>query len=76
MPEAETPRSELPDPAEVGRTMADIAERSQRILAEWLKRQDKAAASPDPLNIGQAFMELTADDVTFHASTSGEGGRA
>ena len=60
MPEAETPRSELPDPAEVGRTMADIAERSQRILAEWLKRQDKAAASPDPLNIGQAFMELTA----------------
>ena len=29
----------LPDPAEIGRSMADIAERSQRIVGEWLKRQ-------------------------------------
>ena len=78
MPEAETPRSELPDPAEVGRTMADIAERSQRILAEWLKRQDKAAASPDPLNIGQAFMELTAQLMADpeKAIAMGEQGRS
>ena len=27
-------------------------------------------------SLEEAFMELTADDVTFHASTSGEGGRA
>ena len=52
----------LPDPGELGRSMADIAERSQRIVGEWLKRQSEGtpAASPDPLNIGGAFMEMTA----------------
>ena len=52
----------LPDPAELGRSMADIAERSQRIVAEWLKRQAEggSAAPPDPFNIGGAFMEMTA----------------
>ncbi len=52
----------LPDPAEVGRSMADIAERSQRIVGEWLKRQSEApgTASADPLNIGGAFLEMTA----------------
>ena len=41
--------------------MADIAERSQRIVADWLKRQSQeSAASPDPLNIGSAFLEMTA----------------
>ncbi len=51
-----------PDAAEIGRSMADIAERSQRIVAEWLKRQTEgtAGASPDPLNIAGAFMEMTA----------------
>ncbi|MDA8251852.1 MAG: class I poly(R)-hydroxyalkanoic acid synthase [Rhodospirillales bacterium] len=52
----------LPDPAEVGRSMADIAERSQRIVGEWLRRQseDGEVASSDPLNIGSAFLEMTA----------------
>ena len=52
----------LPDPTEVGRSMADIAERSQRIVAEWLKRQSEGGgmASADPLNIGNAFLEMTA----------------
>jgi polyhydroxyalkanoate synthase len=51
----------LPDPALVSRTMADVAERGQRIVADFLKRQggDKAAPGPDPLNIGSAFMEMT-----------------
>ncbi len=31
----------LPDPTVVGRSMADIAERSQRIVGEWLKRQSQ-----------------------------------
>ena len=35
----ETTGFKLPDPAEIGRSMADIAERSQRIVGEWLKRQ-------------------------------------
>ena len=40
--------------------MADIAERSQRIVSEWLKRQKQAEPAVDPLNIGHAFMEMTA----------------
>ncbi len=54
----------MPDPTAVGRSMADIAERSQRIVGEWLKRQGDARAGgrpdADPYNIGNAFMEMTA----------------
>jgi polyhydroxyalkanoate synthase len=56
----ETTGFRLPDPAEIGRSMADIAERSQRIVSEWLKRQHEGGQSPDPLNIGNAFLEMTA----------------
>jgi polyhydroxyalkanoate synthase len=50
----------LPDPALVGRSMADIAERSQRIVSEWLKRQRQEERDLDPLNVGSAFLEMTA----------------
>ena len=54
----------MPDPTAVGRSMADIAERSQRIVGEWLKRQGESRAGDrpgaDPYNIGNAFMEMTA----------------
>ena len=56
----ETTGFKLPDPAEIGRSMADIAERSQRIVGEWLKRQASEEHAPDPLNIASAFMEMTA----------------
>jgi len=48
------------DPAHLGRSMADVAERSQRIVGDWLKRQSQLQPSPDPLNIGSAFLEMTA----------------
>ena len=60
---AETPDAaafRLPDAAVVGRSMADIAERSQRIVSEWLKRQHQQEQNLDPLNIGSAFLEMTA----------------
>ncbi|HLB99397.1 MAG TPA: class I poly(R)-hydroxyalkanoic acid synthase [Acetobacteraceae bacterium] len=67
MPKGDTPPSapdspgfRLPDAAMLGRSMADIAERSQRIVSEWLKRQGDAEHTPDPLNIGSAFLEMTA----------------
>jgi polyhydroxyalkanoate synthase len=67
MPKGETPDSatdgpgfRLPDAAEVGRSMADIAERSQRIVSEWLKRQADPEQPIDPLNVGNAFLEMTA----------------
>ncbi len=49
----------LADPQVIGRSMADVAERSQRIVADWLERQGKSTPSADPLNIGRAFMEMT-----------------
>jgi polyhydroxyalkanoate synthase len=51
----------LPDPALVTRTMADVAERGQRIVTDFLKRQgaDGTSSGPDPLNIGSAFLEMT-----------------
>ncbi|WP_376100512.1 PHA/PHB synthase family protein [Roseomonas sp. CCTCC AB2023176] len=57
----------MPDPAVVSRTMADVAERGQRLVADFLRRQtpqEAAAANPDPLNIGSAFMEMTARMMT------------
>jgi polyhydroxyalkanoate synthase subunit PhaC len=58
--EPPVPQFKLPDPAVLGRSMADIAERSQRLVADWLKRQRQETQEVDPLNIGSAFMEMTA----------------
>ena len=51
----------LPDPAEFAKTMATIAERSQRIVSDFLSHQqgNGAAGPADPLNIGAAFFEMT-----------------
>ncbi len=56
------PEVQPADPAEMARTMAKIAERSQRLVAGFLERQqhDGGPANLDPLNIGGAFMEMTA----------------
>lgn len=56
----ETPQFALPDPALVTRTMADVAGRGQRIVADFLRRQADEEHSTDPLNLGHAFMEMTA----------------
>ena len=53
-----------PDLAAMGRAWSDIAERSQKLVAEFLQRQSKTANQDtpnlDPLNIGSAFLEMTA----------------
>ena len=54
---------ELPfaDAEHFTRSMADIAHRSKRIVEEWLERQaEEGPSNPDPLNIGRAFLEMTA----------------
>jgi polyhydroxyalkanoate synthase len=58
----ELPGFRLPDPSVVSRTMADVAERGQRIVGDFLRRQGGADAppNPDPLHIGGAFLEMTA----------------
>ncbi|MCB5944849.1 alpha/beta hydrolase [Acidocella sp. KAb 2-4] len=63
MPQPESPQEpdiKLPDAGMLGRSMADIAARSQRIVADWLKRQASEGVDMDPLNVGNAFMEMTA----------------
>ena len=62
MAEKQGPEARPADPAEMARAMAEIAERSQRLVAEFLERQqhDEGPANLDPLNIGGAFMEMTA----------------
>ena len=49
MAESDQPPFRMPDPALVSRTMADVAERSQRIVADFLKRQSDNPAEPDPM---------------------------
>jgi polyhydroxyalkanoate synthase len=52
----------MPDPALVTRTMSEVAERGQRIVSDFLKRQSEEGggnANADPLNIGSAFLEMT-----------------
>jgi len=49
------------DPAEITQAMTNIAERSQRIVTEFLNRQnmDGNMGMGDPLNIGEAFVQMT-----------------
>ena len=52
----------IPDPVELSKTMTDIAEKSQKLVSDWLERQTEngSASNLDPLNIGGAFFEMTA----------------
>ena len=59
LPPPEVPDIKLPDPAALGRSMADIAARSQRLVNDWMSRQAKEGIAIDPLNIGGAFLEMT-----------------
>ena len=53
-----------PDFAELSEHWNKIAERSSRILGEFMKRQVENSNSPDPLNIGTAFMHLLGEFVS------------
>ncbi len=49
----------VPDPLAWSRNMAELAERSQRIVQEFLARQGDSSGAIDPLNIAGAFFEMT-----------------
>ncbi|GEO36466.1 class I poly(R)-hydroxyalkanoic acid synthase [Skermanella aerolata] len=62
MAETQGPDVKFPDPVELSRAMARIAEHSQHLVTEFLARQASdghANASADPLHIGNAFLEMT-----------------
>jgi poly[(R)-3-hydroxyalkanoate] polymerase subunit PhaC len=56
------PKDALPDPAELSRRMAEIAEKSQRLVADFLSRQggEEGIGLSNPMAIGAAFLEMTA----------------
>jgi polyhydroxyalkanoate synthase len=51
----------LPDPVQWSRNMASLAERSQRLVAEFMMRQSEGSGlgTADPLNIASAFLDMT-----------------
>jgi len=52
--------SQIPDPLEFAKAMAHLAERSQRIVGDFLSHQaGDGMGMADPLNIGSAFLEMT-----------------
>ena len=54
----------LPDPVELSKIMTRIAEQSQHLVSEFLTRQATPDLNTDPLNIGQAFFDMTARLMT------------
>ncbi len=54
--------SMMDDPEALRKSMTEIAERSQRLVSDWLARNSTEVSVPemDPLNIGGAFMDMTA----------------
>jgi polyhydroxyalkanoate synthase len=59
---ADAPAVKLPDPVEMGQQLTKLAERGQKLVAEFLERQSasKDGIAIDQLNIGGAFFEMTA----------------
>jgi polyhydroxyalkanoate synthase len=56
---SEAPRYALDDPAEFGRNMARVADKSQKLISDFFNRQKAAGKDvTDPLNIGGAFYTL------------------
>ncbi len=66
MGEQRGPEFNLPDPVELSKALGSIADRSQKIVTEFLERQgtNGGIGPMDPLNIGNAFLEMTAKMMT------------
>jgi len=63
----------LPDPTDLSHSMTSIAERSQRLVTEFMAKQvaNGGMTDADPLNIGEAFMEMTTRMMTNPAQMMG-----
>ncbi len=57
------PKAASASAEDMAKVMSDIAERSQRILSEFMSRNPTSGGigMGDPMNIGQAFMEMSAN---------------
>jgi polyhydroxyalkanoate synthase subunit PhaC len=60
MNDSDASQPKTPDPAQWSRNMAQIAELSEKLVREFLGRQQTGGfGMADPLNIGSAFLEMT-----------------
>ncbi len=61
MPPKTPPQAALPDAEEFARDLAEIAEKSRHLVAEFLKHQpaEDGLGMASPLSIGAAFLEMT-----------------
>src|SRR5439155_852800 len=59
---SDSEKGAAPDPAELAREIAELAERSQRLVADFLSRQGggDGIGLANPMAIGAAFFEMTA----------------
>ena len=62
MSKQDDPKAQLPDPKEVAKTYAEVAQRASKLLTEHMQRQMKkgVSAPADELGIAQAFMDMMA----------------
>ena len=53
---------QLPDPKEVAKTYAEVAQRASKLITDHVQRQVKKGVTPptDDLGIAQAFMDMMA----------------
>ncbi len=61
MAEQQAPDIKMPDPVEVSKSVVNIAERSQRLVTDFLQRQAREGRPdmPGMTHIGNAFLEMT-----------------
>jgi polyhydroxyalkanoate synthase len=59
MKEPQTHEIKIPDPVVWSRNMAELAERSQRLVQDFMTRQADGTGFIDPLNVAGAFFEMT-----------------
>lgn len=66
MASTEPPQATLPDPQEIARTYAEVAQRSSRILGEFIQRQTEQGvqAPSDEMGLAHAFFDMTAKLLT------------
>ncbi|MEC5398871.1 PHA/PHB synthase family protein [Uliginosibacterium sp. H1] len=65
-PTNEQQKPELPDPQEVARTYAEVAQRASKLIAEHMQRQVQKGLKPptDELGVAQAFMDMMSKLLT------------
>jgi polyhydroxyalkanoate synthase len=56
----EADKAELPDPTEVAKTYAEVAQRTSKLISEHIQRQVSKGIQPpsDELGLAQAFMDM------------------